>query len=948
MSFSAPLGLLLIILLLPVIYFGWPRQRFRRARDIASLFLRVTILALLILALAGAQLVRGADRLAVVYLLDLSDSMGASAREAARQYIVDSLATMGPDDEAGLIVFGEDSLLEQPLSNVRQLRAILSTPRSGNTNIEEAVRLALGLLPAEAGRRIIILSDGQSTLGNSESAAELAAATGVEISYVQFSTDPGPEVLVTRFDAPAAVNAGQDFDLSISVEAEAATSATLTVFAAGQIIQRQEVNLQAGSNNFVLPLRGSGSGFRDFEVRVDPAGGDNFFQNNQLSTFSRVIGPPRLLLVTPNLEEIANLRPALEQSGLSVDVTRPEDLPIDLVPLAQYDTVVLANVPATRLTPRRMEVLQGYVRDLGGGLVTVGGPDAYGPGGYFATPLEEALPLESQIRDQQRIPQLTIAYVIDRSGSMGAVGPSGVENLELAKEAIIRSVDFLQPTDRAGVVSFDSEGYWIANIQQVRDRLNLQRLVATLRTGGGTDILAGMNLVSTDIVNDPSQRKHIILLTDGGADPTGLIELSRQLYQNYDISTSVIAIGAGGTSFLADMARQGGGNYHPVDIVEQIPTIFTLETVLATRSYIFEEPFVPALSSSSPILNGITTAPDLLGYVATSPKQTAEVILRGPEPFRDPLLATWQYGLGRSVAFTSDAASRWAANWVTWDNFVRFWGQAVRWTITEGADANLESRVVMEGETARLIVDARDDSGNFLNGLNLQFSLVDPQRQASLLSLRQVAPGRYEATFRPGEEGSYLLRVTGSSGDGAIRYDQTAGWVMSYSAEYGTGNQGDGAALLTELASLTGGRSLADDPAGVFAHNLIAQPVATPVWPWLLLAAMLLLPLDIAVRRLVITRSDWVRLRRWIFNRGGAEATSERLSTLIGAKARARERAEAETGGTVVITPTEAISTTDSPSVSVPKQPIPTVPDGNVAGQLLKRRKERSGDSENN
>lgn len=948
MSFSAPLGLLLLIVLPLVIYLGWPRQRFRRARDIASLILRTVILLLLILALAGAQLVRGADRLAVIFLLDLSDSMGASAREAARQYVIDALGAMGPDDEAGLIVFGEDALLEQPLSNVRQLRAILSTPRSGNTNLEEAVRLALGLLPADSGRRIVILSDGQATLGATESAAELAAATGVEISYVQFSTDPGPEVLVTRFDAPAAVNAGQDFDLSISVEAEAATPATLTVFAGGQIIQRQEVNLQEGNNNFVLPLRGSGSGFRDFEVRVDPAGGDSFFQNNQLSTFSRVIGPPRLLLVTPNLDEIANLRPALEQSGLSVDITRPEDLPIDLVPLAQYDTVILANVPATRLTPRRMEILQAFVRDLGGGLVTIGGPDSYGPGGYFATPLEEALPLESQIRDQQRIPQLTIAYVIDRSGSMGAVGPSGVENLELAKEAIIRSIDFLQPTDRAGVVSFDSEGYWIANIQQVRDRLALQRLIATLRTGGGTDILAGMNLVATDIVNDPSQRKHIILLTDGGADPTGLVELSRQLYQNYDITTSVIAIGAGGAPFLADMAREGGGNYHAVDIVEQIPTIFTLETVLATRSYIVEEAFVPALSSSSPIMNGITSAPDLLGYVATSPKQTAEVILRGPEPYRDPLLATWQYGLGRSVAFTSDAASRWAGNWITWDNFVRFWSQAVRWTITEGADANLESRVVMEGETARLIVDARDDSGDFLNGLNLQFSLVDPQREASLLNLRQVAPGRYEATFRPGEEGSYLLRVTGTSGDGLTRYDQTAGWVMSYSAEYSAGNQGDGAALLTELAALTGGRSLRDDPAGVFAHNLEAQPVATPVWPWLLLAALLLLPFDIAVRRLVVTQSDWLRLRRWLFNRGGAEATSERLSTLIGAKARARERAEAETGGAVTLRPQETQSSTEPAIVSEPKPLLPKTPDGNVAGQLLKRRKERSGDGENN
>jgi len=176
--------------------------------------------------------------------------------------------------------------------------------------------------------------------------------------------------------------------------------------------------------------------------------------------------------------------------------------------------------------------------------------------------------------------------VIDRSGSMGAVGLSGVENIELAKEAIIRSIDFLQPNDRAGVVSFDTLGYWIANIQQIGNRLALQRLVASLRTGGGTDILAGMNLVSQSIIDDPSDRKHIILLTDGGANPTGLVELSTRLNQDYGVTTSVIAIGDGSAPFLAEMAEAGGGNYHPVRIVEQIPLIFSQETVLATRSYI--------------------------------------------------------------------------------------------------------------------------------------------------------------------------------------------------------------------------------------------------------------------------------------------------------------------------------------------------------------------------
>lgn len=959
MSFSAPLALVLLVFIPIVLYLGWPRLRYRRQRDITSLILRTAIMLLLVLALAGAQLVRAADRLAVMFLVDVSDSMGQAAQEAALDYVRESLPNIAPDDQAGLILFGSNALVERPMSNLKELGQILSTPPTGNTDLEEAIRLALGILPTDAARRIVILSDGRPTIGNTQSAAELAAASGVEISYVTFTREDVPEVQVTQFNAPSTVNAGQSFDLNITIESEAATPATVTVFASGEIIRSEAVELREGTNNFVLPLTGGGSGFKDFQVQVDPANFDGFYQNNQLSTFSRVVGPPRLLLIYNTEADIQYLLPSLQQSGLDVDTAQPEQLPIGLVPLAQYDTIILADVPASRLTGR-MEDLQSFVRDLGGGLVVIGGENAYGPGGYFQSPLEETLPVNMQVRDQQRLPQLTIAYVIDRSGSMGVAGPSGVENIELAKEAIIRSIDFLQPSDRAGVVSFDSQGYWIANIQDVRDKLSLQRLVASLRTGGGTDILAGMRLVANDIANDPSDRKHIILLTDGGANPEGLVELSQQLYEEADVTTSVIAIGEGAASFLEDMALAGGGNYHAVATVAQIPAIFAQETVLATRSYILEESFVPALTSSSPIMDGITSAPPLLGYVATSPKQTAEIILSGPDPYRDPILAAWQYGLGRSVAFTSDAAARWGANWVNWDGFVRFWDQAVRWTITEGTNSNVEAQVVMEGEQARLVVDARDDSGAFLNGLDLQFSLVDPEGAPSLTALRQVAPGRYEATFKPDAEGAYILNISGGDvADTPITVDQTTGWVMSYSAEYTIDASSDGAVLLRDVANLTGGRSLADEPGAVFAHNLAAQPIATPIWPWLLLLAMLLLPFDIAVRRLIVTRTDLARLRAFFFGRKGVEATSERVSALMGAKERGRARAE-EVGGSTVSTlraRRDQNRASESPSVSSTpttaeektryKPPAPPgktatpAPTGNVAGQLLKKRKER-------
>src|SRR5215813_12907211 len=243
MSFSTPLALVLLVCIPLVLYLGWPRQRYRRSRDVLSLVLRTAIMLLLVLALAGVQLVRSADRLAVMFLVDVSDSMGQKAQEAALNYVRQSLPRMGPDDEAGVILFGANALLERPLSNVHELGTIQSAPTTGNTDLEKAIRLAMGVLPTDTARRIVILSDGRPTTGNAESAAELAAATGIEISYVTFTRDPGPEVQVTHFDAPSTVNAGQDFDLNISVQSETDTPATITVLASGEVIKRQTYDL---------------------------------------------------------------------------------------------------------------------------------------------------------------------------------------------------------------------------------------------------------------------------------------------------------------------------------------------------------------------------------------------------------------------------------------------------------------------------------------------------------------------------------------------------------------------------------------------------------------------------------------------------------------------------------------------------------------------------------
>jgi Mg-chelatase subunit ChlD len=964
MTFTTPTALLLLLLLPAFAYVGWPRLRFRRRRDALSLTVRLLIVTLLVLSVAGIQITRAADRLAVVFLVDVSDSMDSTAQAAALDYVREAMAVSRPEDETAVILFGGNALVERPMLVGTELGPIGSTPVTLNTDLAEAIRLGTALFPADTAKRMVILSDGVVTVGDAAEAARLAAASGVQVDFVPFSRQAAPEVAVTDVQVPTRLNVDEPFEINYTVESEIDTQAVVTLLAGGTTIARATVDLREGENRYFFRLDSGfpNTGFSDIRIQVEPveATADGFYQNNRLSAFTEITGPSRVLVVTregaDGAADIEYLQPALTEVGLEVDITTPDDLPIGLAPLSAYVSIVMVNVPAADLSPLRMEVLRSYVRDLGGGLVVIGGDESYGVGGYYRTPLEDTLPVEMQLRDQERLPALTLIFVIDTSGSMGATGPSGYTNLDLAKEAIIRSVDLLNPVDRIGVVGFDSSARWIVTPTVLENPGVVQEQVATLRPGGGTDILGGLRAADTYLEGDPSLLKHLILLTDGGASEQGIGPLVQQMRVNQGATTSVVAIGDGYAPFLQDVAAIGQGNFHFARDVSTIPAIFTAETVLATRSYIVEEEFFPAQVGDSPILSGIRRVPPLRGYVATTPKNTAQLLMRSPEPNADPILAAWQFGLGRSVAWTSDATARWAREWVTWPDYARFFSQMIRWTITEGINSNLETRVEQRGEQAVLVVDARDNGGDFLNGLVLDAGIVSPDLQPQEVQLFQVAPGRYEAVFAPGEEGAYFIRVAGrpmAGVEGApVQVAQTTGWVLTYSPEYRLPEDGVDLDLLNTIANLTGGGSLVDRPDAVYAHDLSTAASATPLWPWLLLIAALLLPFDVGVRRLVVTMSDVRRLRVWIASRLGietqapAQPRAERLDRLMAARDRAR--GDLGTGGAGVRedapSAVDAVLPTDERKQSTPTrrpQEAPADSAAATASSLLAARRQR-------
>ncbi|MCA2002217.1 MAG: VWA domain-containing protein, partial [Chloroflexi bacterium] len=819
MRFNAPLFLLLLLLLPLAVYIGLPSKA--KKQEIASLILRGVILLCLILSLAGLELVKSGNNLAVVFLMDVSDSMPQQAVEQEVAYVREALKSIGADDKAAIILFGADALVERPMSALNELSTITSVPITNQTDIAEAIQLGLALYPSGYAKRMVILSDGAETTGDALNAAKFASSADVQIVVMPFLSQVDAEALVTEVDAPTHLRGGEQFDLNVSIQANRSMRATVRVLAKNQILYEATHELHKGNQTLSLPLTANEPGFVSYQAQITPEQ-DSFYQNNRLDTFSQVEGPPRVLLVAPPAgetlpdgkprpDEYSLLQQVLASAGFDVKTVTPSLMPADLPTLAQYNSVALVDVPARELDTVQMETLKSYVRDLGGGLVTVGGPTSFGVGGYFRTPLEEALPIDMEIKDEQRRPSLSIVFIIDHSGSMSDTS-GGVPKLELAKEAAARSVEMLFPSDRVGVIAFDDTASWVAPITEAKNRDEIISAIGGIQIGGGTDIYAGLLAMSKALPDDPSKVKHVILLTDGGADITGIPELVERLHKENGITLSTVGVGNDAAPFLKDLAALGGGRYHFTNNAGNIATIFTEETTLATRAYIVEESFYPTLVNSSPILSGIAATPRLHGYVASSAKDLAQVILESDKG--DPILAAWQYGLGRSVAFTSDATGRWARDWAASDIFPTFWAQAVRYTVNDTLNSVLQMTVEPQGEKSSVILDARSRTGEFLNGYQIEASIVAPDGESQTVKFSQIAPGRYKSEFIPTEQGIYLIHFSGKSEAGGDSFAETTGWALSYSPEYRRIDPDPD--LLLQLSALGNGQVSSPRPAEVF------------------------------------------------------------------------------------------------------------------------------------
>ena len=928
--FEAPLALLLLppLIALVVILHLSSRRRLGVGRRRAALAIRLLLLSVLVFALAGFQLVLPVDRLAVVYVVDVSDSVGTAGREEALAYLRESLAAKQDEDVAGIVAFGGDALVERLPAELSEIDRIASTPVRGATDIGAALRLAGALFPDDAQKRIVLLSDGNDTTGSGQTEAALAAARGIQVQTHLTGLTGADEVLVERLTAPSTARLGEQVQVSADVTSTVAQPATARLYVNGELAATQPVDLVAGANRVDFLFTTRDAGFLRFRVVVEAAR-DTFNQNDRADANTIVKGEPRVLIVRGDEVVARQLVAALETERQTVDTVIPEAMPADLAGLADFDSIVLVDVPRLRLTDTQLAALQVYVRDLGRGLVTIGGPEAYGAGGYTDTPLEETLPVDMGVRDRTKQPDVALVVVIDKSGSMdachcnsfgggmgGGSGIAGVRKVDIGKEAILRAASALTARDEFGVVAFDEQSHWVIKTAPLGGITDIAGAISGIQPLGQTNIFSGLDTAVQALKSATATRRHIILLTDGWSSSGKYDDILGQM-KAAGITLSTVGAGGGANPFLEQLARAGGGRFYAAANPASIPDIFLKETQQVSGQQIVEEPFFPIKTSSSPILRGIDGGlPSLLGYNGTTAKPAAQTVLVTARD--DPLLAQWQYGLGRAVAWTSDSTGRWARSWIGWAGFSRFFSQMVGWTFPGEESGGIEAAFVDRGGRTYLRVESVNADGSARDFYATRVALVGPDLEPATVDLSQVAPGVYEAPVASLQSGAYAVRVTQTK-PGAAALGRTLGLVAPTAAEYRL--LGANEPLLAAIRGATGGTEVTT-PDAAWVHDLQTTSRYTDTWPWLLVLALVLWPLDIALRRVSIGRRELADARRSIADRVRGRRVAPRSVTSASMLA-ARGRAGSAGARSAILR--EAASGAD-PAASASETPAPEGP----------------------
>ena len=838
-------------------------------RRIGSGLVRALMFTALITALADPRVHEHENVAHIVMVVDRSASIPDEALQDAIEQATALKDAAGPEVRVGLVLFDDDPEVAVFPGRAWDVPDPLREQPIEISDIDEALQLALGLIPAEEAGQVVLFTDGRPTAdGKDQVAIASAKERGIELHTVVLEPNRDDPAVTAVVLAERDARPGATVEGHVEIDgADKPVSGTLEVKIGDDVVSKTQVEIGAGDTQQVPFSHQLGARTEPGTAEVtanfvpDDPGADPDLDNNKNLATLIVGNPPKILLIAGEEHDGKSMARALRAERMDVQVVPVGELTEEHEDLSDVDLVILANAPALPV-PGGESMSEAFVGslsrwvDAGGGLVVLGGPMSYDMGGYNTSELAKILPVRLDQVDPEVESAATIVIVLDKSGSMSAFAGLSKTKMQLADEGAVASIRLLRSFDKVAVMSVTESVHFEVPLQPVHNPAAIERKVLSIRAeGGGIYVYTAIEAARATMKKTDTPLRHVILFSDA-ADSEEKVkgipfgtgaghstqDLAREM-RGDGITTSVIGIGNehdSDTEFLREVAKAGGGRFYLTDDAAKLRGLFVEETERLVDSSLHEAKFRPVVETQHAATSGVDYAggPQLHGYQELSARPTAEVLLSGPND--DPIMTTWRYGLGQVVAWSSDAGPRWSEEWLTWDGFGQQWTQVARWALRNQAGDETALEVDFHGGRAQLRVARRGDDGLALDEGGLR-ARVTAGEDTTELALSSDDPGLWEGQFRTRSATSYSIEVLDD--DGKILAEQTVAPPPSAELRHRTADR----AWVESVAAQTGGQR---DPSSLTPK--IGASVTTDVrrlWPWFALLALVLLPLDAMLRR---------------------------------------------------------------------------------------------------
>ncbi len=810
----------LALLLLPL---GWMFFEWRRTRRTAALALKTLSFVAIILAIAEPRLTLPETKMAVAVLVDTSASV--SPRDLARaSQLAAALEKSRGRNWIRVLPFARSVRDLAPSEQGRDWQIKYTSGEDGRaTDLEAAIQEAVTSLPSGLVPRLVLISDGNENAGSITRATWQAQHLAIPIDTIPLEGRLRPNLRLESVSLPTLAFTGEQFPVDLNVSSPEAVAGTVEISAEGKLLGSNRVALEQGSNQIRVHASLTAAGALNLSglIRADNLGDIRF---DRAVTLRR----PKVLFISQDPEGTeSHLIQSL--AAAQFDVDRTSD-PLQGT-LSDYQLVVFNNQDLESLAEQRKDEVEKFVKQGGGLLVIAGERNIYNDAKKVEDALDRTLPAKLA---PPRSPEGTsVVLIIDKSSSMEG------KKIELARLAAIGVVQNLRPIDQVGVLIFDNSFQWAVPMRRAEDKSLIKRLISGIVPDGGTQIAPALAEAYRKVLPSRATFKHIVLLTDGISEEGDSLDLSKEaLAQHVTIST----VGLGqdvNRAYLEKVASLAGGKSYFLNEPAGLEQILLKDVMEHTGSTAVEKTLNPIVAKNVEILDGvgIDSAPALKGYIRFIAKPTSDTILKIDQ--KDPLLVRWQYGLGRTVVFASDAKSRWAADWVAWKGFDKLWTNIFR-DLLPHAEAG-EAQAELDSAGGNLVV-------NYQLGKDVEepkklpgIFVVGPNGFQHPVPITKLAAKSYRGTIHIGQlQGLFRIRP--------LEESHAFPEVGYYRQEQELLDYGSNQFLLRSISEFTGGR-FNPTPKQVFDTAGRSEASTLRLWPGLLAFAIVLNLAELIMRK---------------------------------------------------------------------------------------------------